>query len=170
MIFNETMVYPFRVEFDDIDAGGVVHHPKYLNFIERARCDGMRQTGYSFNDSLRDGFVFVVAETYLRYLNSARFEQNLFVLSRLVAARKSSVKVVQVIVSTCPDAECLRSIEDNLHLLPYILFSAQIRLVCVKSDFRPSELSANLKKAFRIPDSSYFQSNPDKQKIIIGPI
>ena len=34
---NQTFNWPIRVYYEDTDAGGVVYHAQYLNFMERAR-------------------------------------------------------------------------------------------------------------------------------------
>ena len=36
---------PVRVYFQDTDAGGVVYHASYVNFMERARTEWLRTHG-----------------------------------------------------------------------------------------------------------------------------
>ena len=38
--------WPLRVYYEDTDAGGVVYHSQYLNFLERARTEWLRNLGY----------------------------------------------------------------------------------------------------------------------------
>ncbi len=35
-----------RVYYEDTDAGGVVYHSNYLNFMERARTEWLRHIGF----------------------------------------------------------------------------------------------------------------------------
>lgn len=169
MIFNQTTVFKFRTEFEDLDAGGVVHHPKYLMFLERARTSAMTEQGYSFGQCLRDGLAFVVAETHLKFQIPARYEQELFVLSRIVAARRSSLKIFQSIVSRCPTVEELNAMNDDFFNLEGTLFIAQLRLVGVSTQtMKPVELPEILRRSFHLPDANYFVNNPDKQKTSIG--
>ena len=42
MIRHKDFSLPVRVYFQDTDAGGVVYHASYLNFMERARTEWMR--------------------------------------------------------------------------------------------------------------------------------
>src|SRR5450759_2125442 len=45
---------PVRVYFHDTDAGGVVYHASYLNFMERARTEWLRTHGYSNAGLIKD--------------------------------------------------------------------------------------------------------------------
>ena len=36
----------YRVYYEDTDAGGVVYHSNYLNFMERCRCDWLASIGH----------------------------------------------------------------------------------------------------------------------------
>lgn len=154
MRFDKTTVYPLNVEFEDIDFGGVVHHPKYFCFLERARTAAMKESGYGFQQSMKDGNVFVVAESLVKYMKPAFYEQNLYVLSRIVAARKSSLKVIQSIISEIPDEAMLQKIGDAFFELPGTIFTAQIRLVCVGKDLKPKPIPKNILNQFQIPDET----------------
>ena len=53
-----------RVYFQDTDAGGVVYHASYVNFMERARTEWLRTHGYSNAGLMKEfGVVFVVRST-----------------------------------------------------------------------------------------------------------
>lgn len=52
MQMDSSSVYPFKVQFEDIDGGGVVHHPTYLKFLERARCDALANIGLPFSTTV----------------------------------------------------------------------------------------------------------------------
>ncbi len=64
---------PVRVYFQDTDAGGVVYHGSYVNFLERARSEWFRECyGYGNRGLMREfGMVFVVRSLRLDYLKPA---------------------------------------------------------------------------------------------------
>ncbi len=48
MLFQQQpAIFSLIVEFEDVDAHGVVHHPNYLKYLEKARSYGIRKCGYS---------------------------------------------------------------------------------------------------------------------------
>ena len=64
-----------RVYWEDTDAGGVVFYANYLKFFERARTEWLRGFGVSQEAlRLKEGAMFVVSETALRYLLPARLD------------------------------------------------------------------------------------------------
>jgi len=71
-----------RVYYEDTDIGGVVYHPNYLKFAERARTEMLRDMGYE-NKSLREskGILIVVRHIEADYFKppalmmSLRFKQ-----------------------------------------------------------------------------------------------
>ena len=61
-----------RVYFQDTDAGGVVYHASYVNFMERSRTEWLRTFGYSNAGMMKElGVVFVVRSLKLDYLRPA---------------------------------------------------------------------------------------------------
>ena len=79
-IFN----WPVRIYWEDTDAGGIVFYANYLKFFERARTEWLRSLGIE-QSRLKDELhgMFVVAETNVRYLRSARLDDELMVTARL---------------------------------------------------------------------------------------
>ena len=64
--------WPVRVYYQDTDAGGVVYHANYLNFMERARTEWLRTFGYSNMGMMKElGVMFVVRSMKLDYLSPA---------------------------------------------------------------------------------------------------
>ncbi len=115
---------PIRVYFQDTDAGGVVYHASYVNFLERARTEWLRECyGYSNAGLMKEfGVVFVVRALKLDYLKPALLDDMLTVSAQLQNAGRSSVSLQQSVM------------RDNETLL-----EAEIHLVCVSmSDFKPT--------------------------------
>ncbi|MEY4018379.1 MAG: Acyl-CoA thioester hydrolase YbgC, partial [Pseudomonadota bacterium] len=67
--------HPVRVYWEDTDAGGIVFYANYLKFFERARTEWLRALGIG-QQSLREetGGMFVVSETQVKYLQSAKLD------------------------------------------------------------------------------------------------
>ncbi len=71
----------FRVRYVETDQMGVVHHASYLDWLEEGRMDYMRKRGLSYAKIEEMGFFLPVVECKVRYLASARFEQELVLFS-----------------------------------------------------------------------------------------
>lgn len=114
---------PIRVYFQDTDAGGVVFHGSYVNFLERARTEWLRECyGYSNTMLMREfGVVFVVRSLKLDYLKPALLDDMLMVSAQMKEIGRSRVTLLQSV---------MRGEEK--------LMTAEIDLVCVAVDsFRP---------------------------------
>ena len=114
---------PIRVYFQDTDAGGVVFHGSYVNFLERARTEWLRECyGYSNAMLMREfGVVFVVRSLKMDYLKPALLDDTLAVSAQLKEVGRSRVTLLQSVMRG----------EDTL-------MAAEIDLVCVTMDgFRP---------------------------------
>src|ERR1044071_5060656 len=89
-----THVFALRVYFEDTDVAGIVYYANYLKYMERARSDMLRCVGIDQRAALEAGEgVYVVAEAQIKYRGSARLDDDLVVLSRLVALRAASVVI-----------------------------------------------------------------------------
>ena len=76
---HKVFALPVRVYFQDTDAGGVVYHASYVNFMERARTEWLRTHGYSNAGLMKEfGVVFVVRSLKLDYFNSFSYRSILF--------------------------------------------------------------------------------------------
>lgn len=166
MKFNHTSVYKVHVNFEDVDAGQVVHHPKYIYYLERARVEAMRGTGYPFKKMLASGLAFSLAEMNVKYLRPALMDDDLSVLSRLAAVRGSTIKVYQVILNREPSLEELQLDGLDFFKMKDILFEAQLRLVSISlGEFRKAPLPIEIAQSLNILDESNFKDNPTKKDI-----
>ena len=83
-MITTTFTHPIRVYWEDTDAGGIVFYANYLKFFERARTEWLRALGIEQrNLKETSGGMFVVAETTVKYLRSARLDDQLQVTARL---------------------------------------------------------------------------------------
>lgn len=78
--------WPTRVYYEDTDAGGVVYHARYLNFLERARTEWLRAAGLEQDEvAAEHGVVFAVTRADVRFRAPARFNDRLLVGVRAAA-------------------------------------------------------------------------------------
>jgi YbgC/YbaW family acyl-CoA thioester hydrolase len=166
MRWNSTTCFPVDVQFEDIDGGGVVHHPNYLKYLERARCQAMREIGVPFESCLKDGVAFVVAELNAKYLKPIHFGQRVFVLTRLVALRKSSLKVFQKIVETPPPENLQSDLKSFFSSERENFFMAQLRLVAVDLQTgRPVSVPESLRLAGGCPSPEELMVSSDSSEV-----
>ncbi len=69
--------HPVRVYFQDTDAGGIVYHGTYLNFLERARTEWLRHLGIDLRAMALAGAQFIVHEMSIQYLKPALLDDAL---------------------------------------------------------------------------------------------
>lgn len=122
--------FPIRVYYEDTDAGGVVYHSQYLNFMERARTEWLRHLGFE-QTFLRESLniLFVVHSIQIQFKKPARFNDMLQVSSQLVNLRLGSF-------------ECQQKISREEE----ILIEAQVKIACVDAlTFKPTGIPTQIK-------------------------
>lgn len=114
--------WPVQVYWEDTDAGGVVYHSQYLNFMERARTEWLRHLGF-IQTEMREtlGVLFVVRHIDMHYKKPAKFDDALIVRTCLINQGRSFITFEQSI---------LRGEE--------MLTSATVKVVCIDAEkFKP---------------------------------
>jgi acyl-CoA thioester hydrolase len=88
--------HPVRVYWEDTDAGGIVFYANYLKFFERARTEWLRALGIG-QQTLREetGGMFVVSETHIKYLQSAKLDDLLRITAQLQTSGRASLTIAQ---------------------------------------------------------------------------
>ncbi len=76
-----------RVNYNETDGQGHVHHAQYLNYFERGRVELMRAHGYSYREFEANGLMLVVVEMNAKYLGAAVFDDLLELTTRVVRSR-----------------------------------------------------------------------------------
>jgi acyl-CoA thioester hydrolase len=70
--------YPFhhrlRVRFAETDAMQVVHHGRYLPYLEEARVEYLRHLGHPYTRWRADGVDAAVLEVFVQYRRALRFD------------------------------------------------------------------------------------------------
>lgn len=128
---SKVFALPVRVYFQDTDAGGVVYHASYVNFLERSRTEWLREHGHSNAGLMKElGVVFVVRSLKLDYLRPALLDDLLTVSTQLKEIGRSRVALHQQV----------RRGEEQL-------VQAEVHLVCVAVDsFKPVSVPQALRE------------------------
>ncbi|MEI6732639.1 MAG: tol-pal system-associated acyl-CoA thioesterase [Comamonadaceae bacterium] len=88
--------WPVRIYWEDTDAGGIVFYANYLRFFERARTEWLRSLGLEQSTlRQRSGGMFVVSEARLRYLQVARLDDELQVITWPQEIGRASIAMQQ---------------------------------------------------------------------------
>lgn len=150
MRFQQPSIFPLTVQFEDVDANGIVHHPNYLKYLERARSYGLKECGYSLEKLLSSDSALAISEIHANYLRPAIVEQELFVISLVTAVGKSSVKIDQTITSCLPTIGQIETARKSIFSLPETIFLARLRLVCINlKSAQPKSIPQELKQAIK---------------------
>jgi len=86
-----------RVRFDETDAMGIVHHGRYLGFLEIARVEWLRKRGIRYADWAARGRHLAVVEAACKYMQPAHFDDELDVEVTLSELRSASLRFAYVI-------------------------------------------------------------------------
>ncbi|MCB9994517.1 MAG: YbgC/FadM family acyl-CoA thioesterase [Hyphomicrobiaceae bacterium] len=76
-------VFNVRVYYEDTDFSGNVYHAAFVQFMERARTEYLRQLGIHHSELVRDGLFFVVRRLDVTYLAPAHIDDELVVVSHV---------------------------------------------------------------------------------------
>ncbi len=82
----------FRVRYAECDPARVAHHSSYLLWFEAGRADLCRERGLDYWEMEQNGLFLPVVELQCRYLMSARYDQNLLLLTTITEMRRRAVR------------------------------------------------------------------------------
>lgn len=121
--------WPIRVYYEDTDSGGVVYHSNYLNFMERARTEWLRNMGFEQDQLITNHHCILAAHSMqLNFRRPAKFNDALLVRSKITDISGASFEFDQKIFR-----------KDEL------LCEATVKIVCLNSDrFRPTAIPSQL--------------------------
>lgn len=130
MLSNQTFSWQVRVYYEDTDAGGVVYHSNYLNFMERARTEWLRHLGYE-QTYLCDvlNLIFVVHSMQISFKKPAKFNDLLLITSKLVKIGRGSFEFFQ-----------------QIDVNQQVMVEATVKVACVDAlTFKPIAIPNQLK-------------------------
>lgn len=120
--------FQLTVYNEDIDYSGVVYHPNYLKYFERARLSWFEALGFGLEQQKQDGYLYTIKHLDLEYVRPARMDDRLAIKTRVevVGRAKAQLRFYQEI--------------DNLTRQISPMTKAEIHVVCVNRDIRPTPM------------------------------
>jgi acyl-CoA thioester hydrolase len=105
--------HTLRVRFAETDAMGIVHHSRYLPYLEEARVEYLRHLGHPYTELRADGVDYAVLEAFVQYRQPLRFDDQVVVRLRLGATFQMAylltvddqVRATAVTVHGCVNAD-----------------------------------------------------------------
>lgn len=102
--FNHKII--LHVRFNEVDMLGVCNNAVYINYFEQARLDYFKNIGLIPKDGLfSDGKLFFVVRNEINYLNPAKFDDELAILSRISFIKNSSFGFEHIIINNISQLE-----------------------------------------------------------------
>ena len=120
-----------RIYFHDTDAGGVVYYGNYLEYLEEARTEFLETNGLSVADFYARGLLYAVSQCNVNYKSPARYGDTL-----ICKAELKKITAVKLIFT-----QAIHEKKTNR-----IVVEAEVTLVCLNKDFKPTALPEDLKQ------------------------
>ena len=122
-----------RIYFQDTDAGEIVYHAAYLNFLERVRTEWLRHLGFEQREmEQRFGVLFIVRAVEMKFIQPARLDDLIDADVDIYRLGRAQVTLLQEVS------------RNNSNLV-----RAKVNLACVtRGEFRPQPLPGAIAEAF----------------------
>lgn len=122
--------FDLRVYYEDTDLAGIVYYANYLKFIERARTEWVRDLGIDQTKLKQDeGIVFAVRRVEADYLQPAKFDDALTIVTALTKVTGARIVLTQTVKRGDAD-----------------LFAAIVTLVALQDDGTPARIPADIRQ------------------------
>jgi len=79
------------VRYSETDQMGRVYYSRYLEWFELARASHLKSAGFPYSDMEKLGLYLVVADTYIKYLKPAKYEEEISVKTIIKEVTRASV-------------------------------------------------------------------------------
>jgi acyl-CoA thioester hydrolase len=93
--------YPFnhsiRVRFAETDAMGIVHHSRYLPYLEETRVAYLRHLGHPYSALRAEGFDYAVLECFVQYRRPLQFDEEVTVHLALAVASRTTFQIAYLL-------------------------------------------------------------------------
>ncbi len=87
----------YRVPFYDTDAMGVVHHARYVHYLELARILFLDEHDVPYREYVEQNLHFAVTEIDVRYRRGARFDDRVEVTCWVESVGGASLRIAYVV-------------------------------------------------------------------------
>ncbi len=85
--------YKTRVYYRDVDQMGIVYYTRYLEYFEAARTELLRSIGLDVTKIEQMGYFLPVISCHCDYKKSAKFDDELDIITRINELPRSSMKI-----------------------------------------------------------------------------
>ena len=85
--------HQLRVRFAETDAMGIVHHSRYLPWLEAARVEYLRDLGHPYAELRAEGVDYTVIEAYMQYRQPVQFDDIVDVHLRLGSVSRATFQI-----------------------------------------------------------------------------
>jgi len=89
--------HPLRVRFSETDAMGIVHHSRYLPYLEEARVEYLRAAGHPYSALRAEGTDIAVLESWVQYRAPLRFDDEVTVHLRLASLTRATFQIAYLL-------------------------------------------------------------------------
>ena len=103
--------HPIRVRFSETDAMGIVHHSRYLPYLEEARVEYLRAAGHPYSALRDEGTDIAVLESWVQYRSPLRFDDEVTVHLRMASLTRATFQIAYLL--TVDDE--VRSVAVTVH-------------------------------------------------------
>lgn len=108
--------HDIRVRFAETDAMGIVHHSRYLPYLEEARVEYLRSIGHPYDAERADGVDYAVLEAHVAYRQPLHFDDVVTVHLTLSSATRATFTIDYLLTVGDPSASSsLRSTARTVH-------------------------------------------------------
>ena len=122
-----------KIFYYDTDAGGVVYYGNYLQYLEEARTEFLENKGLSVKGLQEKGFLYAVRKCNITYKAPARYGDVIIADAKLTKMTAAQMFFEQ-------------TISDKKS--GQILVKAEVVLVSLTKDFKPTVISEELRRHF----------------------
>ncbi len=81
----------FRIQYNETDQMGVVHHANYLKYMEKGRIEWLRSLGVSYAEMERNGVLLPVVSVQVNFKHPAYFDDIMTLTTRLQELPRGSI-------------------------------------------------------------------------------
>jgi 4-hydroxybenzoyl-CoA thioesterase/acyl-CoA thioester hydrolase len=122
-----------RAYIEDTDAGGIVYHANYLNFMERARTECLRSLGFDKQFIFAQQHIFVVHSLNIDYKRPALLDELLIIEASIMQLKRTSIIFRQ-----------------NIYRDADVISQATVKIACVdKNTMKPAAIPATMHQVLK---------------------
>jgi acyl-CoA thioester hydrolase len=111
--------YPFshriRVRFAETDAMGIVHHSRYLPYLEETRVAYLRHLGHPYAEMRAEGVDYAVLECFVQYRQPLRFDDEIDVHLQLASVTRTSFQMAYLVTVDGGNGPTARATAVTVH-------------------------------------------------------